>query len=229
MSSDAGLGITLRMKKPAAPKNHNIFKQITPQELRKGDLRKLQIVQAAIDCISEKGWVGTNYESVGQYCQIKRQHVAYHYPNWDDLIEATMKFVYATGSSVVSDYIREAKDGKSQLAAYIEGTFHWIASHPKHASTISLLWHLATFEKKYRALYSDLKQLGTQRIYSMLYGDKSANPSSPQWIAALGIHGLVVGRCIEFFSSEQESDWQEISKQVFEQALRIAQVRMKST
>ncbi len=172
-----------------------------PVELKKGELRKLEIIEATLKVLAEKGWLHTNYETVGQRCNMKRPHVAYHYPKWDELIHASLQFAYATGQTVVGDYLREAKTPRQMLTAYIEGTFHWLTAYPDHGAAITLLWHLATFEKKYRALSSELKRLGGERVYAILFGDE-IQPNSARRQTAMAIHSLIVGRCVEFFSTE---------------------------
>lgn len=189
------------MKKRASQKTQSLYQQITPTELRKGDLRKLEILQATLTCLAAHGWAGTNYESVGQICGMKRPHVAYHYPEWNTLIESAIRFAYATGASVVGDYLREAKTREQLLSGYVEGTLHWLDRNPDHAAAISLLWHLATFDPRYHALAMEYRELGTSRVHAILTDGKTIDHKNPVWKRARAIHSLIVGHCIEYMSS----------------------------
>jgi AcrR family transcriptional regulator len=202
-------------------KNRSLFRQITPPELKKGELRKLEIVEATIDCLAKYGWIRTNYETVGQACNMKRPHVAYHYPQWDDLISASMKFVYATGQSIVADYLRDTSGPKEQLRAYLEGTFHWFEAHPKHASAITLLWHLASFDRKFRAISTEMKQLGAERVDAILNPGKPLDKKGERWRIAVAIHGMIVGRCVEVFSTDFGFGTKAIVEQTFQAAWHL--------
>ena len=208
------------MPKSGVKRSPALFAQLPPQELRKGDLRKLQIIEATISCLAKKGWAETNYESVGQFSGMKRPHVAYHYPKWELLIEATLKYAYNVGQTIVADYLRDADTPTAQLRAYIEGTFQWLTINPSHASVATLQWHLATFDKKYRKVSTELKRLGTERVYTILGGRKLSSGST-RWKAALAIHGILVGRCLEFITTDLGNSRESLIEQTNEQALRI--------
>lgn len=216
----------LPQKTPARlAKNSSIFRRITPVELKKGELRKLQIIQAAIQCLAQKGWLNTNYETVGQFCGMKRPHVAYHYPKWDDLIFATLHFVWATGQSVVADHLRDAARPADQLRAYIEGTFHWLSAYPDHHAAILLLWHLATFDQRYRAFSTELKRLGAERVHAIIFRSATVKRNSAQWKTALTLHGLLVGRCVETMSSELTVPFETMVSQTVDEMLRVGKLK----
>jgi AcrR family transcriptional regulator len=209
------------MKKPVSAKSKSLFKEIASPELSKGDLRKLQILQAAIESLAKLGLARTNYESVGKLCGLKRPHVAYHYPDFDLLIEGCIKFAYATGRSVVAEYLRDAKGVEEQLTGYIEGTFGWLASNSSQKGALMVLWHLATFDKKYWVLNDQIKRMGTERVYAITTGGKPLDLKSAAWTTALGIHGLLIGRCIEFITFDSGLESGEIARQTAQQALAL--------
>jgi AcrR family transcriptional regulator len=209
------------MKKPPSAKNQKLFQEVAQPELKKGDLRKLQILQAAIESLGKNGWAKTNYETVGQICGLKRPHVAYHYPEWDTLIQAAIKFCYATGRSIVAEYLRDAKGPHEQLAAYIEGTFAWLGSNPAHGGATTVLWHLAYFDKRYRLLNNQIKYAGVERVYGFLSGGKPVDTKSDLWNTSLAIHGLLLGRCVEFLTNDGDLQWQGLSEQTFAQACAL--------
>ena len=201
-------------------KNSSIFRHITPVELKKGELRKLQIIEGTIRCLAQKGWLNTNYETVGQLCGMKRPHVAYHYPKWDDLIFSTLNFVWATGQTVVGDHLRETTRPAEQLKAYVEGTFHWLTAYPDHHAAILLMWHLATFNKRYRDLSTELKRLGTERVHAIVFNSEPVKKTSVNWKTALTLHAQLVGRCVEFMSSDLTVSAEALVSQTVEEMLR---------
>lgn len=207
--------------------NERIFKQLPTKELRKGEVRKLQIVEATIECLAKLGWNGTNYETVGRACRMKRPHVAYHFPVWNELILTSIQFVYATGQGIVSDYLREAKTPKERLRQYIEGTFFWLESHPSHAASITLLWHLANFDKVFRALSTKVKRLGAERLEAMLF--EGQGRAKHRWQQTVSIHGLIVGRCVEYISTDLGSNRKTIAKETFEMAWKFSHLSKRKS
>ncbi len=191
------------MKKRPSPKPESLYRQITPAELRKGDLRKLEILRATLACVAKHGWAGTNYESVGKICGLKRPHVAYHYPTWNTLIDSAIRFAYAAGASIVGDRMNSSRTRADRLRAYIEGTFEWLESHPEHSAVISLLWHLASFDPHYRTLTTEFRELGTGRVYAILTDGSPIDPKSTHWKKAVAIHALVVGHCVTYVSDQR--------------------------
>ncbi len=193
-----------------------IFRQITPTEITKGELRKLQIVEGTVACLARHGLKGTNYETVARACGMVRPHVAYHYPDWDELLLAACRFVYATGQSIVVDYLR-ASDIPLDLRRYIEGTFHWIAHHRDHAAVITALWHLATVDEKFRSMSTEVKALGSERVFSLLYSGELKR-SGKRWATALSVHALIVGRCVAIMTTDPSTPLANAVAEVYSHA-----------
>lgn len=185
-----------------------VFKQTPPAALRKGDVRKLQIVEAAVQCLAELGWAGTNYETVGNTCGMKRPHVAYHFPVWEDLVFAAIQYVYATGQGIVAEHLRDVSGDPGRVSAgdrlkkYVEGTFAWLEQNPTHSSVITLLWHLATISRKYATLATEVKRTGAERLLHLLYTTERDRQKSRNREATLAIHALIVGHCVERMSTD---------------------------
>ena len=106
--------------------NPALFRQVLPYKMRKGDLRKVEIIESAIKCIGSIGVENLTFEAVGKKTGIGKSHVLYHFPNLDELVCSAIQYVYAVGQGVVSEFIGLEKNKKNLLKAYIEGTFHWL-------------------------------------------------------------------------------------------------------
>lgn len=211
--------------KPMAKQAARLYRQVAPIELRKGELRKLQIVEAAIQCIARVGYGKTNFETVGKCCNMKRPHVAYHYPNFDSLIETAIRYAFATGQGIVIEYLKGATTQKEQLRAYIEGTAHWIASYPEHASVITLLYHLGSTDEKYRRLNSEFKRLGLERVNAILFPHKGKNLNNFQSMTAAAVHHMIVGACIEWATCDTRGTLKMLVEKTLMAAFRLANLK----
>lgn len=207
-------------KKAPEEQNVRLFKQIAPSALRKGDLRKLEIIEATVKCLAEHGWMGTNYATVGKAAGMERPHVAYHFPDWDELMATVIQFVYATGQSVVSDYLRDIEEPRELLKAYISGTFHWLYSNPNHGPILMLTLHLSAISGARRKQSSQLKLVGVQRVEAMLsslFKDKKKLRRR-----ANAIHAMIVGRCVECITTDYGRAKDAFIRETFESAWEIA-------
>lgn len=67
----------------------------------KGELKKVAIIKAAIQCIATQGYERTNYETIGALIEMKRPHVAYHFPKKQLIVEMAIRYVYGIGVEMV--------------------------------------------------------------------------------------------------------------------------------
>jgi AcrR family transcriptional regulator len=199
-----------------AKQEAKLFQQIVPLDLKKGDLRKLEIIRAAIRCISENGYENTNFETVGQLCNMKRPHVAYHFPKKEQIISAAIRYSYSMGQEIVIDHLKHASGAQAKLKAYIEGTFHWFESNPYHGSVVMLCAYLSTREATYKKLTQEFKRIGTERVFSMLGSE------SNQRIAD-AVHVYIAGRVIEWLTCGDSASLSAFRKKTVLVSLKMAQ------
>ncbi len=162
--------MTAARKLPADPA---LFQQIATPQLRKGDMRKIEILHAAIECIGTLGYDHTNFETIGQRCGMKRPHVAYHFPDRKALIQAVIRYVYAAGQQIIVAKLKSARRAEDQIKAYVEGVFQWLETYPHHQSVIGLLLYLSTIDADFQAVSQEVKRIALERLTSILQGKVS--------------------------------------------------------
>lgn len=146
-----------------------LYAQILDFKPKKADLRRMEILEAVIDCLAGEGVFGLTAEAIGKRTGMRRSHVAYYFPNQDEMLDAAIRFVVATGQEVAVGYLAAAADGtpKDRLHAYVRATFGWFERYPKHSAIMTLLHHYGCVNGKYRKLNEQIRTAGEQRLASL--------------------------------------------------------------
>lgn len=134
---------------------------------RKGDLKKLEIIQAAIDCLAELGLENTNYEAIAQRLQTRRAHIAYHFGEKNQIFLAAVKFILGTYQQTLVDAlsaVKDQSDAKAMLKAYINAAFDWAEQEPKQLQCMLLLYYMCTLHQEFLDLHHQVRLGGTERL-----------------------------------------------------------------
>jgi AcrR family transcriptional regulator len=148
---------------------------------RKGDLKKLEIIQAAIDCLAELGLENTNYEAIAQRLQTRRAHIAYHFGEKNQIFLAVVKFILGTYQQTLVDALTNVKDqtdAKALLRAYINAAFDWAEQEPKQLQCMLLLYYMCTLHTEFLELHHQVRLGGTERLsYLITLSSPELKPS----------------------------------------------------
>jgi len=184
------------------------FLNFTP---KKGDLRRIEIIEGAIDCIASIGIEDTSFESIGKKIKMIRAHVAYYYPDRDDIIEAAIKFVVSTVQNYTVEAVKAARTPRERLDGFVHGTFDWIKNHPEHASVILLLYYYSSYHKKFRKLHHEIRTLGVERIAAIVAEILPKKKASVPQAAKL-VQSILTGHLVDFTTTESKLDIEEVRK-----------------
>jgi AcrR family transcriptional regulator len=134
---------------------------------RKGDLKKLEIIQAAIDCLAELGLENTNYEAIAQRLQTRRAHIAYHFGEKNQIFLAAVKYILGTYQQTLVDaltHVKDQNDAQALLRAYINAAFDWAEQEPKQLQCMLLLYYMCTLHPEFLDLHHQVRLGGTERL-----------------------------------------------------------------
>lgn len=188
---------------------------------RKGDLKKMEIILAAIDCIATIGFEKTTYEAIAQKIGTRRAHVAYHFKDKADIFEACIKYIMANYQQTSINHIEAAKDGLEMLVNYAEAPFLWAEENPQQLSVMLLFYYLCTVDEKYMTLHNQIRQGGVERIQYILT-NKLTKKIAPVEAAPMAktIQNLVSGSIMDVTTTGNKT-LKEAKQQVKEQVLKI--------
>ena len=135
---------------------------------RKGDLKKIEILKATIECLGTLGVEKTTYEAIASKIDTRRAHVAYHFKDKHDLFKAAIKYIVANYQQISISNLSEAKSGKDMLYRYVDAVFTWASKYPNEVSVMLLLYYFCTFDNSYKELNDQIRAGGVERIHYIL-------------------------------------------------------------
>src|SRR4051794_29101570 len=103
----------MNKSKKADPILFQLF-EFTP---RKGDLRRLEIIKAAIACVYEEGIENTSFDKIGTRLGIGRAHVSYYFKTIDEVLELAVKYIIATAQQITVVHVTKAKTPLERIEA----------------------------------------------------------------------------------------------------------------
>jgi len=141
---------------------------------RKGDLKKLEIIQAAIDVLANQGLENTTYESLALKINSRRAHVAYHFKDKKMIFLAAVKYILGEFQQNTLDTVEKAysenRDPIHMLTAYINCVFDWAKNNPSQLSIMLLLYYQCTLDRSYLELHEQFSKDSTERL-ALLFGE----------------------------------------------------------
>jgi len=135
---------------------------------RKGDIKKMEIIKAAIECLATDGLEKTSYEAIAKRIGTRRAHVAYYFSDKNDIFKSAIKYILATYQQISISHLQNAEDGMDMLFKYVSAVFDWAQKHPSQVSVMLLLYYLCTIKEDYRILNDQIRANGHERIFYIL-------------------------------------------------------------
>lgn len=135
---------------------------------RKGDLKKLEIIKAAVDILATKGLDNTTYEAIAQEIGTRRAHIAYHFSDKSDIFFAAVKYILATYQNETALQLKGAESGEEMIKRYVSSTFEWARKNPHQVSVMLLLYYMCTTTERFIELNTEVRDAGKKRIAYLL-------------------------------------------------------------
>jgi len=145
---------------------------------RKGDLKKLEIIKAAVDILATKGLDNATYEAIAQEIGTRRAHIAYHFSDKSDIFYAAVKYILATYQNETALQLKGAESGEQMLERYVSSTFEWARKNPHQVSVMLLLYYMCTTTERFIELNSEVRLAGKKRLIYLLSKLESPKLSS---------------------------------------------------
>jgi AcrR family transcriptional regulator len=197
-----------------------IYLRLFEQKVSKGDRRKIQILEAALELIATDGFHRTNYETIGQKLGIRRSQVQYHFKDLKSLFQMVIRMISETSQAIVVEGIAAARTPEERLRAYIEGPFHWLERNPRHAHVRIVFYHLAAFDPEHRALHTESREAGLDRVRSLLADLPGMRKAMiPQ--LARAIQAMITGTLVDHFTTDRPESLARLRADTVETALML--------
>jgi AcrR family transcriptional regulator len=174
-------------KRPPPPKiaDDPVFFRMFADQVRKGERRKLEIVRAALEVLTEQGIHRTTYEAVAQKLGIGRSQVAYHFPTLQALFALAIKYMIDTIQSATIEHVEAAPDARGRVLAVFSAIYGWAERDPVRARALTLLYHLAGHDPYFRELHTGIRDAGQKRLGQLVIEYRAEWALRPRELASM--------------------------------------------
>ncbi len=198
-----------------------LYSQFLKFKPNKGDMRRIAILESAIECIATIGVEASSLEAIGKKHKMTKAHVAYYYQDRKTIVEAAIKFVVATVQSFTVRYVKEADGDRERLTAFINGTFDWIATYPKHSAVVCLLYYYASYDPFYRKLHTEIRTLGADRLKAVVEPLLPAAKRKQAANLAKLIQTVLTGHLLDHCTTASALSLEQLRRKTVKEALEL--------
>lgn len=135
---------------------------------RKGDLKKIEIIKATINCLAYHGVESTTFEAIAKSIGTRKSHIAYHFKDKNLLILDCIKYILATYQNLSVEKMKDTQSGMDMLENFVEGPFNWAKKYPEQLPVMILLYYYGHMNEDYRELHTQVREGGYQRVHYIL-------------------------------------------------------------
>ena len=162
----------------------SIYFENFPMEPRKGDRRRLEILQAAIHLIATDGYDSAVLANVAKKLGTRRSHVIYYFKTREELLMGALQFVTAIAQKVTVERVASAVSPLDKILAISDGAFEWAQQFPEQAKFMLLFYYLCSHDKEFAHVHRQVRDAGFQRMRALLA------TILPNGAGVLGLDGL---------------------------------------
>lgn len=162
------------------------------------ELRRREIVDAAMDCLAELGWGRTTLSRIAERAEVSRALISYHFDNRDDLLEAVLEAVvqtvFVSGAQRISAAVRAQHSARDMLETYIVENLRFIGAHRREMAALDqVMPNLRRDDESLRFAEPEespiLAELAGIFQHGVDEGEFDAEPTSAAYFVRRGIDG----------------------------------------
>jgi AcrR family transcriptional regulator len=179
----------------ASPKDAQLRKLLSRtdwseiQELleKKSYQRKVQIIEAFTILVTKRGLHRVSHTEIAKECGITRQLVAHHFPNENDLIVLTYKYIYAGWQKFAADGLMAKSGFIGRFEGYVDGVVKWMVEKRSHARFLVQFYAVVQLDPELSEFFERNVLIGQQRLTALLLTGQSEGFFSGLSEPALGV------------------------------------------
>lgn len=186
--------------------------------------RTIQIIEGAIKSYASVGVENTTYDRIAKICKISRPLVQHYFEDKESLFEMVATYIRSHFQQIAIQAIKTETEPSKQLAAYIHSTFFWIKKFPHHACVWQLIFYYCHLNPKLRDLNTQVVDMGTERIASLLTMGKSQNIFSCKDVRATAqlIQIVITGSLLKATTENMKSEIDAFAEETTSTCLALA-------
>ncbi len=97
------------------------------------EARRQQIIEAALDTVAEIGFAKASLAEIAKAADISKAVIPYYFGHKDELVEQTLRSIYARSDGYVRDRVAMHETALGKLRAYITAQLEYARDHRRNA------------------------------------------------------------------------------------------------
>jgi AcrR family transcriptional regulator len=172
------------------------------------ELRKAELIEAAIRTIAERGYHETTIRDVAQAAGTASGSIHYHFANRDELLQAALVDSDRRFRSEVHAEVAAAEGAIAKLERLVELCFPEDEARVAFLKVVIDFWHQATRRDDFRSLFDDAHRAWIEELTKIIEdgsreGELSLAGGSSALDVAMGIAAMIDGLSLYCFVTNQ--------------------------
>ncbi len=125
---------------------------------------KDRIVAAAIELISEKGYLGTSFQMIADRCKVSQSAVIHHFRNREELVEGVLKQLLKHNHELVAGSMKPEDGARTRLMKHFAGNLNWATKYEHEGQMLLFLYYSASYDERFSRFYNEMLKNARNRI-----------------------------------------------------------------
>lgn len=155
-----------------------------------------KILAAALDSVSQFGWMGLSFQSIAKKCKMSTSNIVYHFENRPALLKALLDEISKNNYDMVAQAIRPEHDALERLVIHCQKNLEWAQKFPHEAQIILQIYLEAANDKEFSGIFLMMITRAQTRILEHLLAGQREGifslPADPPLVARF-IHNFLIG------------------------------------
>ncbi|GLO64447.1 TetR/AcrR family transcriptional regulator [Oceanobacillus kimchii] len=188
------------------------------------DARKEQIIKAAIEVLTEIGYIKTSLSKIAKKAQISTGLISYHFSGKDDLMNNTLAFLVQEERAFIKDKVDNKQTYMEKLLAFIEASLvHQVIYRANTTALLEIVFNARTPDNiPYYLVKTDADDELHELLKEILHKGQELKEFGDfdSQVMATMIRGSISGS-VSLPQYEIELDLEDYSEKVMENILKM--------
>lgn len=160
-------------------------------------IRKEQIIELAIDVISEKGYINASIGEIAKLGNMSKGVITYYFKSKDDLINSAIKTILLNVRAYVIERVNRVEPYSCKLIEYLHATLGYWRENRRYYKAIIDLWSSMGLDESKREHILRTMRVNHDYIHSIIRGGvengelKPVDSDQLAWILQSSMEGFL--------------------------------------
>jgi AcrR family transcriptional regulator len=164
-----------------------------------------KLIKAALYCLAKQGLKGATFQKVAAQAGVTPALVVHYFKSSDELYPRVLEYVISEARAETVQAVEKGEDPVQKLRNYFRTSIDFFRNDPDKAKIYLLLYHLASFDERYKAISTEIKQIAIRRIEAILESGEQGGQFKVKHraLTARMIHNSLVGLLLSILTDHQ--------------------------